>query len=331
MIILPCLPHWLYAALLIGATAARAQTPPAGATPAYPVKPVRLVVPFPAGGPVDIAMRIIGPKVSEALGQNLVIDNRGGASSIIGSDIVAKSPPDGYTLLACTTTNTMIPSLIPKIPYDMARDFESVGQLAIVTSILTAHPTLPVKSVKELIALAKARPGQLTYGSAGNGSPSHLAGELLKTMAGVQITHVPYRGGGPAAVEQVAGQVQIAFLSAPAVVPFIKNGRLRALGVTNARRSLVLPDLPTIAESGLPGYESDVWHGIFVPARTPAAIVQRLYRDFAGAMRDSDIGAKLIAAGVEPSLTSGEEFGKKVRDEIVRWAKVIKASGMKID
>ncbi len=311
------------------ATHAQTTTPATGA--AYPVKPVRLVVPFPAGGPVDIAMRIIGPKVSEALGQNLVIDNRGGASSIIGSDIVAKAPPDGYTLLACTTTNTMIPSLIPKIPYDMARDFEPVGQLAIVTSILTAHPALPVKSVKELIALAKARPGQLTYGSAGNGSPSHLAGELLKTMAGVQITHVPYRGGGPAAVEQVAGQVQLAYLSAPAVVPFIKNGRLRALGVTNAKRSLVFPELPTIAESGLPGYESDVWHGVFVPARTAPAIVQRLYRDFSGVMRDGDISAKLIAAGVEPSLATGEEFGKKVRDEIVRWAKVIKASGMKID
>ena len=297
----------------------------------YPSKPIRLVVPFPAGGPTDITARIISPKISEGLGHNLLIDNRGGGSSIIGSDIVAKSPPDGYTLLICTVTNAINVSLIPKIPYDMSSDFEPVAQLFITTSILTAHPSLPVKTVKELIALAKTRPGQLSYGSAGNGSPSHLAGELLKTMAGINLLHVPYRGGGPAAVEQVAGQVQLAFLSAPAVVPFIKNGRLRALAVTNAKRSLVLPDLPTIAEAGLPGYESEGWSGVFAPARTPAAVVQRLYNEFSAAIRDNDNRAKLIAAGVEPALTSGEAMGKKVRDEIVRWSKVVKASGMKID
>ena len=297
----------------------------------YPAKPIRLIVPFPAGGPTDVTSRIIGPKVSEALGQNIIIENRGGASSIIGSDLVAKAPPDGYTLLIATVTNTINVSLIAKIPYDMVRDFEPVAQLFITTSILTAHPSLPVKSVKELIALAKARPGQLTYGSAGNGSPSHLAGELLKTMTGITLLHVPYKGGGPAAVEQVAGQVQLAFLSAPAVVPFIKNGRLRALAVTNAKRSIILPDLPTIAETGLPGYESEGWSGIFAPAKTPAAIVQRLYNDFATALRDNDVRARLIAAGTEPALMTSDELGKKVRDEIARWSKVVKASGMKVD
>ncbi len=297
----------------------------------YPTKPIRLIVPFPAGGPTDVTARIIGPKLTEALGQNVIIENRGGASAIIGSDLVAKSPPDGYTLLMCTVTNTINVSLIAKIPYDMARDFEPVAQLFITTSILTAHPSLPVKSVKELIALAKAHPGQLTYGSAGNGSPSHLAGELLKTMTGITLLHVPYKGGGPAAVEQVAGHVQLAFLSAPAVVPFIKNGRLRGLAVTNAKRSIVLPELPTIAETGLPGYESEGWSGIFVPAKTPAAVIQRLYNDFAGAIRDNEVRAKLIAAGTEPALTSAEAMGKKVRDEIARWAKVVKASGMKVD
>ncbi len=297
----------------------------------YPTKPIRLIVPFPAGGPTDITARIISPKISEALGQNLIIENRGGASSIIGSDLVAKSLPDGYTLLICTVTNAINVSLIPKIPYDMVRDFEPVAQLFITTSILTAHPSLPVKSVKELIALAKAKPGQLIYGSAGNGSPSHLAGELLKTMTGITLLHVPYKGGGPAAVEQVAGQVQLAFLSAPAVVPFIKTGRLRALAVTNAKRSLILPELPTIAETGLPGYESEGWSGIFAPAKTPSAIVQRLYNEFAAALRDSDIRAKLIAAGTEPALMSSDEMGKKVRDEIARWGKVVKASGMKVD
>jgi len=310
-------------ALLVAAAAAQAQP--------YPAKPIRLIVPFPAGGPTDVTARIISPKISEALGQNIIIENRGGASSIIGSDIVAKSPPDGYTLLIATATNTINVSLIPKIPYDMVRDFEPVGQLFITTSILTAHPSLPVKSVKELVALAKARPGQLTYGSAGNGSPSHLAGELLKTMSGIDLLHVPYKGGGPAAIEQVAGQVQLAFLSAPAVVPFIKNGRLRALAVTNAKRSLVLPELPTIAEAGLPGYESEGWSGIFAPAKTPAAVIQRLYNEFATAVRDNDVRAKLIAAGTEPALTTSEELGKKVRDEIARWSKVVKASGMKID
>ena len=312
-----------YLAIVLTACNAQAQT--------YPNKPIRLIVPFPAGGPTDVTARIISPKISEALGQNILIENRGGASSIIGSDIVAKSPPDGYTLLLCTVTNAINVSLIPKIPYDMSRDFEPIAQLFITTSILTAHPSLPVKSVKELIALAKARPGQLTYGSAGNGSPSHLAGELLKTMSGINLLHVPYKGGGPAAVEQVAGQVQLAFLSAPAVVQFIKNGRLRALAVTNAKRSIVLPDLPTIAEAGLPGYESEGWSGIFAPAKTPAAVVQRLYSEFAAALRDNDIRAKLIAAGTEPALLPPEALGKKMRDEIARWSKVVKASGMKID
>jgi len=297
----------------------------------YPGKPVRLIVPFPAGGPSDITARILAPKVSAALGQNLIVENRAGASSIIGSDLVAKSAPDGYTLLMSTVTNTINVSLIPKIPYDMARDFEAVAQLFITTSILTAHPSLPVKSVKELVALAKARPGQLTYASASNGSPSHLAGELFKTLSGIQMLHVPYKGGGPAAIDQVAGQVQLAFLSAPAVVPFIKDGRLRALAVTNAKRSLVLPQLPTIAEAGLRGYESEGWSSILAPAKTPAAVVQRLYQDFTGAVRDPDARAKLIAAGTEPALLTPDETASKVRHEIARWAKVVKASGMKID
>jgi tripartite-type tricarboxylate transporter receptor subunit TctC len=323
MNLIPCVPGWAIACALAAACCAQAQS--------YPAKPIRLVVPFPAGGPTDITARIISPKVSEALGQNILIDNRGGGSSIIGSDIVAKSQPDGYTLMMGTVTNTINVSLIPKIPYDMTRDFEAVGQLFITTSILTAHPSLPVKTVKELIALARARPGQLTYGSAGNGSPSHLAGELLKTMSGITLLHIPYKGGGPASVEQVAGHVQLAFLSAPAVVPFIKNGRLRGIAVTNAKRSIVLPHLPTIAESGLPGYESEGWSGIFAPARTPAAIVQRLYGEFSTAVRDSEIRARLIAAGVEPALTPSDVFAQKVRDEIVRWGKVVKASGMRID
>lgn len=309
--------------MLVAASSTQAQS--------YPSKPIRLVVPFPAGGPADITARIVSPKVAEALGQNILIDNRGGGSSIIGSDIVAKSPPDGYTLLLATVTGTINVSLIPKLPYDLTRDFEPVAQLFITTSIFTAHPSLPVKTVKELIALAKSSPTQIIYGSAGNGSPSHLAGELLKTLSGIKLLHVPYKGGGPAVIEQVAGHVQLAFLSAPAVVPYIKSGRLRALAVTNAKRSQVFPDLPTIAEAALPGYESEGWTGIFTPARTPAAVVQRLQGEFANAVRDSDIRTRLLATGTEPAFMASEAFGTKVRDEIARWGKVVKASGMRVD
>ena len=309
--------------MLVAASSTQAQS--------YPSKPIRLVVPFPAGGPADITARIVCPKVAEALGQNILIDNRGGGSSIIGSDIVAKSPPDGYTLLLATVTGTINVSLIPKLPYDLTRDFEPVAQLFITTSIFTAHPSLPVKTVKELIALAKSSPTQIIYGSAGNGSPSHLAGELLKTLSGIKLLHVPYKGGGPAVIEQVAGHVQLAFLSAPAVVPYIKSGRLRALAVTNAKRSQVFPDLPTIAEAALPGYESEGWTGIFTPARTPAAVVQRLQGEFANAVRDSDIHTRLLATGTEPAFMASEAFGTKVRDEIARWGKVVKASGMRVD
>ena len=309
--------------MLVAASSTQAQS--------YPSKPIRLVVPFPAGGPADITARIVCPKVAEALGQNILIDNRGGGSSIIGSDIVAKSPPDGYTLLLATVTGTINVSLIPKLPYDLTRDFEPVAQLFITTSIFTAHPSLPVKTVKELIALAKSSPTQIIYGSAGNGSPSHLAGELLKTLSGIKLLHVPYKGGGPAVIEQVAGHVQLAFLSAPAVVPYIKSGRLRALAVTNAKRSQVFLDLPTIAEAALPGYESEGWTGIFTPARTPAAVVQRLQGEFANAVRDSDIRTRLLATGTEPAFMASEAFGTKVRDEIARWGKVVKASGMRVD
>ena len=309
--------------MLVAASSTQAQS--------YPSKPIRLVVPFPAGGPADITARIVSPKVAEALGQNILIDHRGGGSSIIGSDIVAKSPPDGYTLLLATVTGTINVSLIPKLPYDLTRDFEPVAQLFITTSIFTAHPSLPVKTVKELIALAKSSPTQIIYGSAGNGSPSHLAGELLKTLSGIKLLHVPYKGGGPAVIEQVAGHVQLAFLSAPAVVPYIKSGRLRALAVTNAKRSQVFPDLPTIAEAALPGYESEGWTGIFTPARTPAAVVQRLQGEFANAVRDSDIRTRLLATGTEPAFMASEAFGTKVRDEIARWGKVVKASGMRVD
>lgn len=313
----------LAATLLVSSLHAHAQP--------YPVKPVRLIVPFPAGGPVDTTARLTAPKASEHWGHNIVIENRAGASGMVASEHVARSLPDGYTVLLGTASNTINANLVPKMPYDLVRDFEPAGQLFITPSILAIHPSLPVKTVKELITLAKARPGQLSYASAGSGTPSHVAGELLKTLSGIDMLHVPYKGAATAVVEQIAGLTQASFLSAPAIIPFIKSGKLRGLAVTNAKRSLVMPALPTIAEAALPGYESEGWSGLFLPAKTPAAIVQRLHRDFAAAVRDNEVRTKLIAAGTEPAVSTPEALAQKVRDEIARWAKVVKAANIRLE
>ena len=297
----------------------------------YPSKPIRLVVPYPAGGPVDITARTIGPRLTEVLGQPIVVDNRGGAGSILGSDIVAKSLADGYTLLMCTVANTINASLIPKLPYDVLKDFTPVTLVVIITSILTVHPSVQARSVPELIALVKARPGQLSYASTGNATPAHLAAELLKSMAGLDIMHVPYKGAPSAVVDLLSGQVQLALLSAPGVVPHVKAGRLRALAVTNAKRSALLPELPTMSESGLPGYESEGWHGLCAPARTPRPVVDRLYREIAAMLRAPEISSRLSGVGAEPVGLPPERFAVKLREEIAKWGKVVKASGMKVD
>ena len=297
----------------------------------YPTRPIRIVVPYPAGGPVDITMRAIGPRLSESLKQPVVIDNRGGAGGTIGADLVAKSAPDGYTLLACSTGNTIHASLIPGLPYDFARDFAPVTLMVIITSILVVNPAVPARSVAELVALAKAKPGQLSYASTGNGTPTHLAAELFKSMAGVDLVHVPYKGGAPAAVDLVAGQVQLSFISAPAVMPHVKSGRLRALAVTNAKRSQLLPNLPTVAESGLAGYESEGWHGLCGPARMPPPVVATLYHETSAALRIPDVASLLANGGAEPVGVPPDQFVVKVRYEIAKWARVVKATHMKPD
>jgi tripartite-type tricarboxylate transporter receptor subunit TctC len=261
----------------------------------------------------------------------VVIDNRGGAGGTIGADLVAKAAPDGYTLLACSTGNTINASLVPNLPYDFVRDFAPVTMVVIITSILVVHPAVPARSVQELIALAKAKPGQLSYASTGNGTPTHLAAELFKSMAGVNLVHVPYKGGAPAAVDLLAGQVQLSFISAPAVMPHVKSGRLRALAVTNAKRSQLLPELPTIGESGLPGYESEGWHGLCAPARTPPAVVDALYRETGVALRVPAVASTLGSGGAEPAGTSPAQFADVIRSEVAKWAKVVKSTGMKID
>jgi len=297
----------------------------------YPMRPVRIVVAYPAGGPVDITARALGPKLTEALGQPVVVDNRSGAGGIVGSDIVAKSAPDGYTLLMCTTANAINASLIPKLPYDMQKDFAPITMLVIITSVLVVHPSLPVNSVKELIAYAKARPGQLSYASTGNGTPTHLAAELFKSMAGIDMVHVPYKGAALAVVDLISGQVQLSLISAPGVVPHIKAGRLRALAVTNSKRSTLLPELPTISEAGLPGFESEGWHGLFAPAHTPQPVVDRLYREFAAILRTPGTASYLVSGGAEPIGMPPGQFKVKLRNEIDKWAKVVKATGMKVD
>jgi tripartite-type tricarboxylate transporter receptor subunit TctC len=297
----------------------------------YPTRPIRIVVPYPAGGPVDITARTVGPRLTEALGQPIVVDNRGGAGGIVGSELVARAAPDGYTLLLCTTANAINASLMPKLPYDIEKDFAPITLAVIITSVLVVNPAVAAHSVQELIALARARPGQLSYASTGNGTPTHLAAELFKNMTGADIVHVPYKGASLAVIDLISGQVQLSFISAPGVVPHIKAGRLRVLAVTNAKRSALLPAVPTIAESGLPGYESEGWHGLMAPARTPKAAIDRLYREFAAALRAPEISAQLLAGGAEPVGAPPDQLGVKLHNEIVKWAKVVKATNMKPD
>jgi tripartite-type tricarboxylate transporter receptor subunit TctC len=298
----------------------------------YPASPIRIVVPYPAGGPTDSTARAIGPKLVAALGQPVVIDNRGGAGSIIGSDIVAKAAPDGHTILLFTAANTMNVSLMRNLPYDMVKDFAPITMLVSLPSIVVVHPSIPVKSMKEFIAFAKARPGQLSYASAGHGTPMHLAGELLKTMAGLDLVHVPYKGSSPALVDLIAGEVQVSLIGAgPGVLSNMQSGRLRALAVTNAKRSALFPELPTVGEAGLVGFESEGWHGLAAPARTPKVVINRLYREIEAILRSPDTKSILQRNGAEPVEMSPDAFAVKIRHEIDKWAKVVKLAKMQVD
>ena len=298
---------------------------------AYPTKPLRLLVPYPPGGPVDITARTVGPDLSQALGQPVVIDNRAGAGGILASDIAAKSVPDGHTLLLGTVSNAIMPSMIRKLPFDAQKDLTAVTMLVVITSILVVHPGVAANSVQGLIALAKARPGELRYASTGNGTPGHLAAELFKSMAGVDLVHIPYKGAAQALVELMTGQVHVALLSAPGLLPHVRSGRLRALAVTNAKRSLLLPELPTIAESGLPGFEAEGWHGIFVPSGTPAAAVTALNRALLAVLGKEDVRQRLLQGGAEPVGLPPAQFAAKFRAEVERWGRVVKSAGIKAD
>lgn len=304
----------------------------AAANAQYPARPIRLVVPFPAGGPTDIVGRTISQKLSEALGQTIIIDNRAGAGGVIGTEHVAKAPPDGYTLLVGTIGGLAVAmSLYPNRGYDTLRDFAPVTQAVTVTNILVVHPSLPVKSVRDLLALARAKPGTLNYASSGSGTVTHLAGELLKTLARVNIVHIPFKGGAPALTALMSGEVEMSFENSLIIVPHIKAGRARAIAVTGAQRSKLMPDLPTIAEGGLPGYNASGWYGFVAPAAVPKDIVARLAADIARVLRMPDVVERLSGQGAEPVGGTPEQFGAFIRTEIDKWTRLVKTANMKAD
>jgi tripartite-type tricarboxylate transporter receptor subunit TctC len=296
---------------------------------AYPKKPIRLIAPFAPGGGTDILARLFGQKMSETLGQPVIVDNRGGAGGTIGTDIAAKAPPDGYTLILVSGSHAINPGLYRKLPYDSVDDFATITQIATSPGILVVNPSLPVNSVKDLIALARAKPGQINYASAGSGTPPHLAGELFKVMAKIDMVHVPYKGNAPAFTDVIGGQVSLIFPTMPSAMPFIRSGRLRPVAVTSARRSPAAPEIPTITESGLPGYEAISWYGILAPARTPPQFVARLHEVLVSAIRAPDMQEKLAAQGLEPVGNTPQQFSAVIRSEIAKWAKVVQASGAK--
>ena len=298
----------------------------------YPQKPVRLVVGVPAGGTTDVVARLVGQKLGESLGQQIVIENRGGAGGNIGAELVAKSAPDGYTLfLATIGTMAINPSLYSKMPFDTLRDFAAISQLTSMPQLLVVHPSVPVKSVKELIAYAKSRPGQLTFASGGSGTAIHLAGELFKTMAGVDMVHVAYKGSSPAMTDLIGGQVSLMFDQILTSLPHVQSGRLRGLAVTTEKRSPAAPQIPTIAEAALPGYAVTTWHGLLAPAGTSRDIINRLSSEAAKALQNPDVREKFASQGVDPISSTPEQFAAMMKSELDKWRKVIAASGTKID
>jgi tripartite-type tricarboxylate transporter receptor subunit TctC len=298
----------------------------------YPAKPVRLIVPFAPGGPADAGARLIVQKLTETTGMAMIIDNRAGAGGTIGSDLVAKSAPDGYTLLLGSPGPLSIgPSLYPHLPYDPVKHFSPII-LAISSAFVTVvHPSVPASSIKQLIALARARPGQLRFGSAGNGSVLHLAGELFKSAAKVDISHIPYKGGGPAMVDLLGGQIELMIVDIPLALPHIGSGKIRALGVTGRARNGLLPGVPTVRESGVPGYEVSTWSGVLAPGGTPTEIIDRLQAAFSKALSSPDLKERFAGQGVEVDALARDQFALVIREEITKWGAVVRAAGVKVD
>ena len=316
------------AALALAASCAAHAADKAGG---YPTKPVRLIVPLTAGGPTDILARIVAVPLGDALGQQVIVDNRPGAGGNIGAEIAAKSPADGYTLFMGTSGPLAInSSLYPKLPFDPIRDFSPVILAASAPFVVIVHPSVAANNIKELIALAKAKPGQLNYGSV-PGSASHLSTELFKLMSGVNIVHIPYKGAAPATTDVIAGQIQVSFASTPGAMPVVKANKVKALAVTSAKRIAKLPDVPTIAEAALAGYEGSVWYGVVAPAKTPRDVIQRLNTEIARIVAQPANRERMLAGDFEPTTSTPEQFGAFIRSETAKWAKVVKASGAKAE
>jgi tripartite-type tricarboxylate transporter receptor subunit TctC len=297
----------------------------------YPVKLIRVIVPFAAGGPADVLARSIGQQLSENLGQSVIIDDKPGANSNLGMEIAAKAPPDGYTLLLTANTLTINPALYPSLTYDAVKDFSPITLVAESILVLVANPALPAKSVKELIALAKARPGEILYGSPGSGSPPHLAGEMFNTLAGVKLTHVPYKGVTGAFTDLLGNQISLMFPAAPLALPQVKAGKLYALATTGIKRSPAAPDLPTMAEAGLPGYDVIVWYGVLAPSGTPAPIVSRVHNELVKALQSPKLREQWATLGADPISNTPEQFATFIKNDVVKWKTVVHESGARID
>ena len=323
---------WRVVEFLVGAALALPGTAAAqGPSESYPAKPVRVVVGLAPGGATDIQTRLFAQKLSESLGRSFVVENRTGAGGTVAYAYVAKSPPDGYTLLGVAGGYTITPVVYAKLSYDPVKDFAPISLVAQAPFLLLTHPSLPVKSVKELLALARARPGALDCASAGYGTSTHMAFELFKALSGVKITHVPYKGTGQSLVDVMSGQVHMLFGNVLSSLPHVRAGRLRALGVTTARRSAVLPELPTIAESGVPGYENSTWHGWLAPAGTPVAVLNRLNAELVRSARAQDVVERLAPDGGEPVGSTSEEFARFIAADMARWSKLVKETGIRFD
>jgi len=327
---MPSLKHLNRRVALIGAAALSLPALPAFAQ-TFPSKPLRMIVPFPPAGAVDTVGRVVGQKLAEQWGHQVLVDNRAGAGGIVGADAAAKSAPDGYTVFVCSIHHAVLPSLKPKLPYSIEKDFVPLSFGARFPIVLVVHPSVQATSVKELIALAKKSPGKLAFGSAGNGGGTHLAGELFNLQAGVELTHVPYKGSAPAVSDLLGGQIQLMFSDAPSVMPHIKAGKLRVLAVANAQPSELLPGVPTIAEAGVPGFEAYSWAGFVAPAGTPKDIVARLSADIGRVLALPDVKQRLLEAGAEARPTTSDEFGKLLNAEIAKWGKVVKAANIQAD
>jgi tripartite-type tricarboxylate transporter receptor subunit TctC len=299
---------------------------------AYPARPIRIIVPFPAAGTADIMARVVGQKITASWAQQVLVDNRAGAGGNIGAELAAKAAPDGYTLFLCTVgTHAIHQTLYRKLAFDPIRDFAAIAYIAGVPNVAVVHPSIPVKNVKELVAFVKARPGQVNFGSPGSGSSVHMSGEMLKVMAGLNMTHVPYKGNPQAVTDLMTGQIELMITNMPSVIPFIKAGRLRALAVTTRERSPALPDVPTMQEAGIAGYESSAWFGLVGPAATPRDIVTKLNAEVQRILKLPDVRQNLAVQGGEPLFMSADEFGAFIRDETAKWGKVVKAAGVHAD